>query len=156
VSVKGFPPELETVVRDLWDLRTRGLRMRDGRSGYGSGTETMMMFSSQGEGDTGNDTDATDGRSLTSRRSRTRVVSVDKLPRLTETLGLCYLGILLLRLPTSLGEIYKWVTRDEMVYTRAVSHPYLKLNVCLLNPPKDKRSPKGDAGEVTSSLPCCS
>jgi RNA polymerase I-specific transcription initiation factor RRN7 len=89
-------------------------------SGYGSGTGTTT-FMSQSEGETDNDTDATGGRSMTSRRSRKSAVSEEKLPRLAETLGLCYLGILLLRLPTSMGELYQWATRDELIYTRAVS-----------------------------------
>lgn len=32
-----------------------------------------------------------------------------KLPKLVDTLGLCYLGMLLLKLPVSLGDIYKYV-----------------------------------------------
>ncbi len=107
------------MVRDLWDLRTRSLQMREKKSGYGSTIETIL-FSSQSEAETDFDTDATGGRSLSSRRSKRSNVSEEKLPRLVETLGLCYLGILLLRLPTSLGEVYKWAIRDEMVYIRAV------------------------------------
>jgi len=94
--------------------------MREEKSGYGS-TIGTTLFSSQSEGETDYDTDATGGRSLSSRRSKRSNVSEEKLPRLVETLGLCYLGILLLRLPTSLGEVYQWATRDEMIYTRAVS-----------------------------------
>ncbi|APA05763.1 hypothetical protein sscle_01g005330 [Sclerotinia sclerotiorum 1980 UF-70] len=116
VSVKGFPAELETVVRDLWELRLRVLQgSRDVRSEYGT------EFGSTTEGDD-TDTDGTGYRSTTSTiMSRKRASRVKKnLPKLIETLGFCYLGILLLRLPTSLGEIYKWATRDEIIYTRAV------------------------------------
>jgi RNA polymerase I-specific transcription initiation factor RRN7 len=118
VNVKGFPKELETVVRDLWGLRLGILQTVGRESGYGSGTGTMM-FSSTSEGEN-TDTDGTGGKSLSSRRSRKSAVSEERLPRLIETLGLCYLGTLLLRLPTSLGEFYKWVTREEMIYSRAV------------------------------------
>lgn len=123
VNTKGFPTELETVVRDLWGLRL-GVTQKigDEEGGYGSGTGTTM-FSSASEGGT-TDSDATGGKSLGSRRSRKSVAAEERLPRLVETLGLCFLGTLLLRLPTSLGEFYKWATHDEMVYTRAVSILY--------------------------------
>lgn len=101
--------------------------MREERSGYGSSFTGTMMFSSQSEGETDHDTDATGARSMASRRSRKSIVSEDKLPRLVEMLGLCYLGMLLLRLPTSLGELYKWATRGELIYTRAVSEGFLNI-----------------------------
>jgi len=120
VNVKGFPQELETVVRDLWGLRMGIIqKVGDERDGYGSGTGTMM-FTSASEGES-LDSDATGGKSLGSRRSRKSVAAEERLPRLIETLGLCYLGTLLLRLPTSLGEFYKWAAHEELVYTRAVS-----------------------------------
>ena len=123
VNIKGFPKELETLVRDLWGLKL-GVIQRVGaeKDGYGSGTGTML-FSSTSEGGA-TDSDATGGKSLGSRRSRKSVAAEEKLPRLIETLGLCYLGTLLLRLPTSLGEFYKWATHEEIVYTRAVSIPW--------------------------------
>jgi RNA polymerase I-specific transcription initiation factor RRN7 len=127
VTLKGFAPELETIVRDLWSLRLGILhKERDERSGYGSGTGTMM-FSSTGESDN-TDTDGTGFKSLGSRSTRRSVkVRGEKLPKLIETLGLCYLGMLLLKLPTSLGEIVKWATREEIVYARAVSCKYFQL-----------------------------
>lgn len=114
INSKGFPPELEVVVKDLWSLRIQGFYKDEERSAYGS-----TMFSSQSEGD-GTDTDGTCGKSVSSRRSRMSAVHKEKLPKLIETLGLCYLGMVLLRLPVSLGEIYKWAAKEEMVYSRAV------------------------------------
>jgi RNA polymerase I-specific transcription initiation factor RRN7 len=123
VTVKGFPKELEVVVRDLWGLRLGIIhKQREERSGYSSGTGTMI-FSSTSEGDN-TDTDGSGFKSMSSRRSKKSGNSVrgdEKLPKLIETLALCYLGMLLMRLPTSLGEISKWTTRDEIVYNRAVS-----------------------------------
>ncbi|KAM0134144.1 hypothetical protein ACHAO1_005832 [Botrytis cinerea] len=116
VTVKGFPKELETIVRDLWELRLRVLQgSGDERSEYGT------EFGSTTEGDD-TDTDGTGYRSTASTvMSRKRASRAKKnLPKLIETLGFCYLGILLLRLPTSLGEIYRWATRDEILYTRAI------------------------------------
>jgi RNA polymerase I-specific transcription initiation factor RRN7 len=126
VTVKEFPQELETIVRDLWGLRLGVLhRSREERSGYGSGTGTMG-FSSTSEGDS--DTDGTGMKSFGSRRSRKSAVEEERLPKLIETLGLCYLGILLLRLPTGLGEVYKWVVKEEIIYIRAVSIDFTNLN----------------------------
>ncbi|KAF5874667.1 putative ubiquitin-60s ribosomal protein l40 fusion protein [Botrytis fragariae] len=116
VTAKGFPKELETIVRDLWELRLRVLQgSGDERSEYGT------EFGSTTEGDD-TDTDGTGYRSTASTvMSRKRASRAKKnLPKLIDTLGFCYLGILLLRLPTSLGEIYKWATRDEIIYTRAI------------------------------------
>jgi RNA polymerase I-specific transcription initiation factor RRN7 len=100
------------------------------RSGYGSGTGTFM-FSSTSEGE--NDTDGTrGGKSLASSRSRRSAANgEERLPKLVETMGLCYLGMVLMRLNTSLGEVYKWATRDEIVFNRAAScidevHPIQK------------------------------
>ena len=119
VGVKGFPKELETVVRDLWGLRLRVLHEEaPERDGYGSGV-SVVGFSDTSEGETGSD--ATGRRSLWSGRSRGSVTGrKEKLPKLIETLALCYLGTLLMKLPTSLGQIFKWASREEMVYTRAV------------------------------------
>ena len=114
--MKGFPKELETVVRDLWGLRLRVLHEeaneRDGVS--------VLGLSDFSEGDT--DTDGTGGRSLWSGRSRRSSEKTrEMLPKLIETLALCYLGTLLMRLPTSFGEIFKWASQEEMLFTRAVS-----------------------------------
>ena len=116
VHTKGFPAELETVVRDLWGLRARlsyGEAEDEGGSGSRGGT---MGFSSMSE------VESEDEASVSSRWSRRSLGrGRDRMPKLVEMLGLVYLGILLLRLPTSLGEIYQWAKCDEIPYTRAVS-----------------------------------
>ena len=118
VSVKGFPKELETVVRDLWGLRLGVVHGGQGAAGGGTDQFGSMGFSSMSEGE-GTDSD---GRSMVSSRSRKSDVERDKLPKLVETLALCYLGTLLIRLPTSMSEIYMWAAREEMIFTRAVSN----------------------------------
>ena len=130
VSVKGFPSELETVVRDLWGLRVRSLgEERVEKDGYGSGSGMSTLDYSTSEGET--NSDATTGRSLWSGTSRKSVTETKrKLPRLIEMLALCYLGTLLMRLPTSLGELFKWASNEEMVFTRAVS--YISMSFCCL------------------------
>lgn len=122
--MKGLPKELETVVRDLWGLRLGFFQkpLEEGaRSGYSSGTGTAM-FSSTSEGEN-TDTDGSGFKSASSRRSRKSAKSevVELMPKLMETVGLIYLGMLLLRLPISLGEIIRWIRRDEIPYNRAVS-----------------------------------
>lgn len=120
VNVKGFPKELETIVRDLWGLRLSLVHKREHGSGYGSGTGTTTMFSSMSEAES-TDTDGTKPKSFASGRSRKSAVNEERLPTLVETLALCYLALMLLRLPTSLGDFHKWATREEIVYSRAVS-----------------------------------
>jgi RNA polymerase I-specific transcription initiation factor RRN7 len=130
VNAKGFPLELETVVRDLWSLRLSIIqKVGDERDIYGSGTDSMMFSSASGGESTGSD--ATGGKSLGSRRSRKSIAAEERLPRLIESLGLCYLGTLLLRLPISLGEFYEWAVREELVFTRAVS---IFQDACFLKP----------------------
>jgi RNA polymerase I-specific transcription initiation factor RRN7 len=83
--------------------------------GYGSASGTL--FSSQSEGE---HTD-NDAKSVSSRRSRRSIAGEERLPKLIETLGLCYLGAVLLRLPASLGDFFRWAAEEETIYTRAVS-----------------------------------
>ena len=43
-------------------------------------------------------------------------------PNLPETLALCYLAMMLLRLPTSIGDIHRWAIREDIPYVRAIRH----------------------------------
>ncbi|KAL3428383.1 hypothetical protein PVAG01_01892 [Phlyctema vagabunda] len=114
LTVKGLPEEFETIVRDLWGLRMKELRKEpEGKGGFSS----LSGYSST-EGET-SDSEGT-SMSLSSRRKGRKVKSKERLPTLIETLALCYLAILLLRLPISLGDVFRWATRDEIIYTRAI------------------------------------
>lgn len=120
VSSRGHKDELETVVRDLWDLRTRGssnLVAEDAPQ-----EDSIEMFSSQ---------PATEELVKGVDNSKTRAQSWDPsrgsdwpMPRMIETLALCYLGCLLLRIPTGVGELCTWVNGGHMPYKRAVSRAY--------------------------------
>lgn len=68
------------------------------------------MFSSQSEGE------ATD----TTVKRKTRRGKVDAVPQLVDALSLCYIGSLLLRLPTTVYDLWRWVASGELVYYRAV------------------------------------
>lgn len=87
------------VVRDLWALRLRDLTSRfdvsldepldDASSGvFSSQTPAVASVEAKSEG------------YISARKSTNN-------PLLRETLGLCYLACLLLRLPVSVGDIYR-------------------------------------------------
>lgn len=125
---KGLPEELETVVRDLWDLRIRnfaGLRSAtdetDGESGLESGVDSgTELFSSQA----GSESDASTAttRTTASRgRSWTSEPGQDwNLPGLFHSLALCYLGCLSLSLPVRVGQVYNWAKDDRLLFLAAL------------------------------------
>lgn len=127
VHSKGLPEELETVVRDLWDLRIRnfaGLRSAaestDGESGLESGLDSgTELFSSQA----GSESDASTAttRTTVSRgRSWTSEPGQEwNLPGLFHTLALCYLGCLSMSLPVRVGQIYNWAKDDHLLFLGA-------------------------------------
>lgn len=134
------------MVRDLWALRIRVLPiLKDDKAGYGSVTSTTM-FSSQSEGEN-TDTDATTRRSLGSRKSSKHRRIEEQLPTLIQTLSISYLAMLLLKLPVSLGDVYKWATQDRLLYTRAVS--FFPVRDHMLTSQQIKEVPK----EMRSRLP---
>jgi RNA polymerase I-specific transcription initiation factor RRN7 len=124
VKEKGIKDELETIVRDLWDLRIRGDRAVEETSSEGE----LMMISSQAA--SGSETDQSSS-SRYSRRSKTQSWDSNPtgrwpLPRLQDSLVLCYLGCLLLRLPIRIGDICKWASDEDMPYRRAVGSGYFQ------------------------------
>ncbi|KAI7925886.1 hypothetical protein M0657_003996 [Pyricularia oryzae] len=135
VHDRGLPPKLETVVRDLWTLRTRnieGLKTvseaeRDedlqpgGERSETDGSETKM-FSSGGESEARRtDRSGTGTRGSSRARSWTSEIGVKRsLPRLIDTLGLCYLGCLLMRLPVRVGDLFGWSKNNHIIYLDAI------------------------------------
>lgn len=116
INEKGHREELETVVRDLWDLRIRG-----SNSGLGDDTheeEELEIFSSEPPQDS----------ALANWQRQSRKQSWDPelgsrwpLPRVPDTLAICYLGCVLLRIPTHLGEITRWANNGSLLYKKCVS-----------------------------------
>ena len=94
INTVGLPAELENVVKDLWALRLQLLSDR-----VDPNSEGNMIFSSQPESEKEAE-GGLDGR-------REWKVRGKEMPMLIETLGLCYMGMILLRLPVSLGEVYR-------------------------------------------------
>ena len=96
IHTTGLPAELETVVKDLWSLRLQLLRSKTGAT-----SEEDTVFSSQPQSETETE-DKHDGV------ERQWKVGGKDMPTLIETLGLCYLGMILLRLPISIGELHRY------------------------------------------------
>jgi RNA polymerase I-specific transcription initiation factor RRN7 len=87
------------VVKDLWALRLQSLVDKfDESLDVADNNTSAEIFSSQPSA-----IDAIEDKSSSSSTAR----KVTDNPLLEETLGLCYLGTLLLRLPVSIGDIYR-------------------------------------------------
>lgn len=147
IDVKGLPGELETVMRDLWSVRLRGVKSLGEEDERASGNETVG-FSSQSDWErTGT---GTDGMESSGRGKRDiRKSRQEGLPGLIDSLGLCYLGTLLMRLPITLGEFHCWAEQEDIVFVRAVGsyaalfHRPFTIKRCT-EPSADQRSTEGN------------
>lgn len=92
----GLPAELERVVKDLWALRLQLVKCEIDEE-----SEANTEFSSQTESETKAESKDHDG-------GRKWMVRGTDMPILIETLGLCYFGMVLLRLPVGLGELHRY------------------------------------------------
>ncbi|KAI1498637.1 hypothetical protein F5X99DRAFT_431525 [Biscogniauxia marginata] len=137
VHTKGFPAELEGVVRALWALRVRDLPLRERgggrRRGVGTGDEsdanttspaaaaaTAVMFSSQSDSDEASSSaaeleDAATASTWAPDAARKRW----KLPKLIDLLALCYLGCLVRRLPVTTGDFHRWAQKGDIDFLAA-------------------------------------
>lgn len=111
VHEKCFPAELEEVIRDIWTLRLQMIQdLVVEQDGEGTASQ---MFSSQSEGGQ-SDTD-------TAVEAATSIPKLQKrIPRLVESLGICYLCFVLLRIPISTGDLRDWVEGEKLVYIHAL------------------------------------
>ncbi|ROT38691.1 hypothetical protein SODALDRAFT_333311 [Sodiomyces alkalinus F11] len=120
VTTKGYKAELETVVRDLWDLRLRGSTAFETVDHPNSTSEaSISVFSSQEAAAQ----DETRPRPSHNRR-RSRSWGPDSgeswpTPKLTDTLALCYLGCLLLRIPARIGDFVRWAKGSNIIFKNA-------------------------------------
>lgn len=101
--------EVQTIMRDLWALRLEMLKDTIGDSDVEVPTQ---LFSTQ--------TDTDDSENDQRRRYASRATFHAKLPKLIESLGLCYLALVLLRLPIYYADVRSWAITDGFVYLRAV------------------------------------
>ena len=91
-----MPAELENVVKNLWALR---LQLLKDRTLVDSDGDTV--FSSQAR----TEDDEIESKSKYGQAWKARAKAI---PTILETLGLCYLGTVLLRLPLSLGDMHRY------------------------------------------------
>ncbi|OHE98770.1 forms a complex with the other RRN protein RRN6 and RRN11 [Colletotrichum orchidophilum] len=115
VTAKGHKPELETVVRDLWDLRTCGAATATQDDSASEGEPSL--FSSQ--------LDLGQDEHHQSRNRRAQSWTAENgsewpAPRVIDTLGLCFLGCMLLRIPTRIGDLCNWARGGSIPYKEAV------------------------------------
>ncbi|KAK6428012.1 hypothetical protein LTR95_015850 [Oleoguttula sp. CCFEE 5521] len=106
--------EIEGIIRELWALRLRKVQLRDG---YESGTDTegqSQMFSSQSEGESGAETNASQG----SRRKGT--IQTSGIVTLVDTLALCYIATLLLRSPVTVADFISLADKGSLAYYQAI------------------------------------
>ncbi|OAA69033.1 Ubiquitin subgroup [Cordyceps fumosorosea ARSEF 2679] len=118
VKERGYREELETVVRDLWDLRIRGATAlgQGPESGVSASEDAPELYNSQPE--------VVEPTRLWTLPSKGQDWSADRglswpLPNMGDTLALCYLGCYLLMIPTRLGEIIKWANSFQLPYRNA-------------------------------------
>ncbi|KAL1305368.1 hypothetical protein AAFC00_002262 [Neodothiora populina] len=121
ISVKSFPVEFETMVRDLWALRLQTLQSRATYESESEAEHSSQLWSSQSEAEA---TDASTKRK--SRRSK-----IDAIPQLVDAVSLCYIGSLLLRLPVAVNDYHQWIASGDLIYYRAVTtlSPSMKLRL---------------------------
>ncbi|KAI0899959.1 hypothetical protein F4806DRAFT_454544 [Annulohypoxylon nitens] len=119
---KEFPDDLEEIIRALWSLRVRNLPIRgSGNDGGRSDREdNQPMFSSMSEG-TGSESDELGLSDATTETWAPDARRRWKLPKLVDTLALCYLGCLVRRLPTSTADFCGWAQRGEIEYLAALN-----------------------------------
>lgn len=98
----GLPAELEGVVKDLWALRLQLVQSKIDEE-----FEADAVFSSRPEIET-------EAESKNDDVGREWRVTGEDMPSLIETLGLCYLGMILLRLPVGLGELHRYFLTASM------------------------------------------
>ncbi|KAI5302042.1 Pol I core factor CF, partial [Ascosphaera pollenicola] len=99
------------IVKGLWALRLQMLTLREDNY-LSDDTTSHGTFSSQSGTDTSNAVE--DEESVYHKKKLT------KSPKLIDSLALCYLGMLLLRMPVSVGFLMKWMIRDEVPLLRAI------------------------------------
>lgn len=89
---------------------------------YGSGTTDIETVYSSGywSSDLEVDHAVAEEKDVVKKRLLKRSKRPFRGPGLIVTIALCYLGAVMLRVPVSLGDIYKWVESQELLYTLAL------------------------------------
>ena len=94
------------MVKNLWALRLQLLK-----DNVDATSDDEKLFSSQPQ--------MSDSETETEKRVHKE--KLDKaLPTLIDSLGLCYLAMVLLRLSVSVGELNRWAMREDILFIRAI------------------------------------
>lgn len=115
VKEKGLPEELELIVFDLWALRVAQFGDRIASDSRADSQSQSQVFSTLETDES--ETDAARG---VFRTPRGRDKKLSGVPNLLDSLALCYLGILTLRLPITPGDIYHLATEGKLAYRGAI------------------------------------
>lgn len=118
VHERGLPAELEMVTYDLWALRIAQLTDKIATNDSESDSQPQSQVFNTLETDDSDTADET--RGLLKKAEYRGERKLSGVPNINDTLALCYLGILTLRLPITPGDIYAWVTDGKMAYRRAI------------------------------------
>ncbi|KAJ6144353.1 hypothetical protein N7470_008248 [Penicillium chermesinum] len=108
IHEQGFPDQIEGVVRDLWALRVRmySSRIHQIEDHESNDTDGPELFSSQAE--SSDETGVKVGGKYL------------EWPRMLDTVALCYLAAILMRLPVCVNDFYRLIVRQEIPYIRAL------------------------------------
>ncbi|KAL4922758.1 hypothetical protein BDW62DRAFT_171701 [Aspergillus aurantiobrunneus] len=109
VNSRGFPSQLEHVIRDLWALRLETYSRKIAE--VGDEDSQPEFFSSQ----------PASAREDTETEMFTPGSKFVQWPRLIDTVALCYLGAILMRLPVSVAEFHQMTMRNEIPYYRVLT-----------------------------------
>ncbi|OQE14333.1 hypothetical protein PENSTE_c036G04491 [Penicillium steckii] len=114
VTDHGFPEQFEGVVRDLWALRLRGFssRINENMNDDDDDDDEPQIFSSQ-------TTPADSGEESGDESGFKPESHILQWPRLMDTVGLCYLAAVLMRLPVCVVDLHRLIVRQEIPYIRA-------------------------------------
>lgn len=130
----------QIIVKDLWALQLKkvstavpgmadsALSQEEDPDGEGSiaGGSSTTGWSSQSEYlyTSDEESQASTTQSNTSRvrrRRRRKIPKASDRPKLIVSVGLCYLGLVLLRVAISLGDLHRWIEEQGLVYLRAIN-----------------------------------
>ena len=111
INEQSLPAELWTVVRDLWSLRLSRLLPKLEQSPGDDDTDTVGLSSG---------VDSLDESGGEGQVRNPKLASGS--PSLIDTICLCYMAMLLLRLPIRLSQILRWIREEHVPFIRAIRH----------------------------------
>lgn len=101
---------MQLLVKDLWSLRLQNLTKNTSDSA--ADDTASEVFSSQTEQST----------TVNEEETRYHAKKISESPKLIDTVALCYLAVLLMRIPLSIGMLETWILKDEIPLFRAMRH----------------------------------